>query len=202
MISDPKSWFIIGPGRTGSTLLSTIIANSIDCKYVLRLPRKMMQLREGDVFHTHNIDFLPLIADHTQCIISTRDIIDSTLSKIIAEHTKIYGYWTESDITKCETMSKVRIPRNVFEREIVYRTDFFKRLDKAKPKNSIIMPYENFKNDPTIIRDILSLPVVEDNVLPMHTPRIYEEWISNWDEVCEFITEYRQGKMIQKPCII
>lgn len=93
-----KNWLVLGPGRTGSmcivTLISTVmyeiyhnLADSDSSTIVDYIPN-------GKVIHSHNLNDLTRITATTEIILSIRNPAETSMSHVIRQHmgkTHLFG---------------------------------------------------------------------------------------------------------------
>jgi hypothetical protein len=183
------SWIVISPGRTGSGVICAALYNIYsknspnNLKFhhagiVNHLPMKYL-----DLVHTHKIDDLNLALEDTQCVLSTRNMVESALSFCIQPH---IGYW---HVYKHDNIPSINIKPFVLNIDDFFyhynnAVQFFKTIGNKLQKNTIVIDYEEFCNDTNNISNILGYGVELNSIkLPIKNPGMHKDWILNWDEI-------------------
>ena len=183
--NNTDSWIVISPGRTGIRLICASLQNiyNNNLKFHHAGINNHLPMKYLDLVHTHIIDDLDLILEDTQCILSTRDMVESALSFCIQPH---IGHW--------HIFKHYNIPNIIIKPFILNINDFFhhynrvvqffKTIDNKLQKNTIIIDYSEFCNDINNIPKILGYEVELDIVkMPIKNPGKYSDWILNWEEI-------------------
>jgi len=184
-------WAIIGPGRTGSKVIVDYVKNyyahnNIFLNY--QSPKiKVTKPIEGCIIHTHQVDSYPILRDsNTKIIISTRDMVDSSLSWCIQ---KYIGAW---HLYTMYQYSNVKI--TAFELDF---TEFYGHYDASLRfyrtlqneciqynPNVVVIDYTKFESNSNAILTLLD---IEDGGSfkrkPLKNPGSPEAWISNWHNI-------------------
>ena len=181
-------YIVLGPARTGSILLTTIISNFYknDCEVIFyettRLP--VIDLSKNYIIHTHSKDILDQIAidpKYITLVISKRkDIFSSVMSAIIASRTKEYYSYTDNTVEPfsitCSEFFKIFI-----DRYLKWYNDINFSLNYHKIAT---IYYEDFINNYSNVGTILNLPYIESyNISSTKSPYNYKDVILNWPEL-------------------
>ena len=181
-------WAVIGPGRTGSKLIVDCIRNAYSInntplRYIW--PTEPVTIVEGSIIHNHNIDTLSILENtKTKIIISTRDMVESSLSWCIQEHTGKWHLYSLNEWLNVK-ITPFKLDLNRFYQKYHGATIFYKKLAQnfMQNKELLIIDYSEFKNDPTRILKLIGLD--DQNILrkPFKNPGSPETWISNWNDI-------------------
>ena len=99
-IKEKDTWIVVGPGRTGSFLITLGISavysfNDIQLQW-LTSTKELPKKSSGIIVHTHESDCQKIRS--ANYILSYRDPCETVLSKIIAERTKVFHYWSNDQL--------------------------------------------------------------------------------------------------------
>jgi len=193
-LSKNDSWIILGPRRTGSKLISNLIAQAYNDKNMSLKEYDardiIKEIEVGEIWQTHDPRIVKDLWDETQLIVNTRNIIDISLSWFKAKEAKVYHLW-ESNPKLIRKLEK-SVPKfnldilelKVFIREII---DWHNIVVKYNP-DCICIDYSQFEHDPKNIYKMLDMDVPKNYYSPIRkTPGSNEDWIKNWAEVKKFI---------------
>ena len=195
-----KSWLIVSPGRTGSKTIVNSIRYYALCKYNSKInyvgPNEISKpIKSYDIVHSHNPKWLNEINDNTKVIISSRDMIESTLSWCIVP--KINYLDGEYHFYPYKISSIVKfnlINNNVKNKFYVDPTHFLsiyydivKFYKETQIKDSYhILDYSEWADQPSTILRKLNYDIdVPEKFLPLKNPGPHSDWIENWEEILE-----------------
>jgi hypothetical protein len=196
--SSKDNWIVVGPGRTGSKVIVDTIEKI--CRQLLIFPElkgpnhDIQKLEPGKIYHTHRQTALVLQQTQpvTKCILSTRDLVDSSISWCIQPY---IGEWHLHPFVHRALISQLNenIPAFYLDPKLFihyYETTklFYQEIRNFDLSNVIIIDYTDFQNNIEIIAKILDYPQFPIKNRPVKNPGSPEQWISNWDEI-ELITK-------------
>lgn len=195
------------PGRCGSMLASRIIWHA----YFAKNPSNGIHFAyhnddpyygNANVIHAHSYKLFNTILDY-QKIVMSRPIIDSVLSRMIANITKIEHVSLNEKVETLDLNSKFEIPISTFAFQCNRFNDAYTAVDNAIDKNYQIIRYNDIKDSPIKILDQLNDPSPIDykmltaDKLPIKMPVSSFERITNIQEVIDFYTslnlKYKNG---------
>ena len=189
--SPSDNWIVTGPGRTGSK----VIVDSIEkiCRQLktiteIRDPNYIINILEpGKIYHSHTPSHLQYRQEVSRFILSTRDLVDASLSWCIQPY---IGEWhiypvkhRELRIQLEENIPTFYLDPALFMHYYDYAKTFYQEAVKYDLSNVVIIDYSIFQNDTTNIAKILNYPLFPIRGLPVKNPGSPEQWISNWDEI-------------------
>jgi hypothetical protein len=190
-----KSWLVVGPGRTGSQVITMSIHSLY--KYDFSIIDKVgpndavRPIKPFDVIHTHNPAWLNQVNENTEVIISTRNPIESALSWCILPKLGKYHFYIHNkeyiSEFKSVEINKFYLDPDDFLK--VYSTiiNFYKQL-QLKDRYRII-DYSEWSNDTKQIFRRLDINVDEHikylRYLPIRNPGSPAKWIENWEDISE-----------------
>lgn len=180
------SWMVLSSGRTGSGVICAALHNiysknlSTNLKFHHAGIVNHSPMNHLDLVHTHKIDDLDLILEDTQCILSTRNMVESALSFCIQPHIGHWHLYKNDNVT----ITPFELDINNFFHHYNNAVRFFENVGSILPKNTIVIDYEEFRNDTNNISRILGYTAVLDEIkLPIKNPGMHSEWILNWEEI-------------------
>ena len=93
--SDPNFNVIVcGPGRTGSVFITSIFTTVTKLTPYQRLHNHNQEpMKAQECLHSHDIEDIKLMNEHTFFIASKRNMIDSTFSHQIAKSQDVWRYY-------------------------------------------------------------------------------------------------------------
>lgn len=189
-INKTEKWVITGPMRTGSTVITNFLhlcyAEKTVHTPIYHFDFELDISPPNSIIHCH-ANKLPFAAYDGNVILSYRDPFESAISLCIQP--KI-GAW---HLTKKEydqiTINRFYLRPMDFLTHFIDTINWYYNLDPAILENSIIIDYENFKNNPNdSLSSILNLPKLSDKMLEYFTvknPGSPDLWIENWEEICQ-----------------
>jgi hypothetical protein len=198
ILSENDKWLVLSPGRTGSKII-------IDCLYssyreanlpiVYLTPREeITEIPALAIGHSHSISSLCHLDKNVRVVLSTRDMVESALSWCIYPKIgKFHLYPTHHQVRIDELQE--HIPSFHLTKEDLYRRyrhikAFYDILATMPIEFTEIIDYENIKNDPAKVYDILGVAKpTRYKQMAIKNPGTYEQWITNWDEISELIVK-------------
>ena len=159
-----KKYIIYSPRRTGSTLIAKILEfyyRELRNSGLLKgknIPRKIISW-EGQVtsfntyddfsiYHTHDIDFFSNAPDKFVKILSTRSILDSVLSLLLALETNVWHF--DDQISKVDYVERYQnkqfyLRAEDFRHHVIEYDQLFCRANQVikNSKNSMVLSYHN-----------------------------------------------------------
>ena len=175
---------ILTPGRTGSTFIAESIShenirpfgdsNTIVDKNSINNLDKIINITNienlnfglGEVWHSHNLNSLNFVDDTTRLIISTRSILDSTISHEVAKLTKIFHFKnTDNDINRQRktTLEKIKsfeiAPADFINRYNIIKYWYMacKKVIDSRSMIYTVIDYSEFEADNTKLFQLLNL---------------------------------------------
>lgn len=175
---------ILTPGRTGSTFIAESIShenirpfgdsNTIVDKNSINNLDKIINITNienlnfglGEVWHSHNLNSLNFVDDTTKLIISTRSILDSTISHEVAKLTKIFHFKnTDNDINRRRktTLEKIKsfeiAPADFINRYNIIKYWYMacKKIIDSRSMIYTVIDYSEFEADNTKLFQLLNL---------------------------------------------
>lgn len=159
------SFIVAGPGRTGSTLVSTYIERIL----------KLIDHPNQFVLQTHDFR-LQLDPSIPVILVKRKDLFAHTLSGVIADHYNEWTEYTNKDGTFVADGS-------IFKNKYVWNLRWFEAFDHFTAYQSTTeIFFEDFIVDPTLISKAAGLP---DHDIPVETEKspYRPERIENLDEI-------------------
>lgn len=188
------SWIVIGPGRTGSLVIIETIRRIYDSQIKIQLQyRDPNDLKEkiepGQILHTHQIESLSLMNANTFCILSTRNVIESSLSWCIRPYIGEWHLWEGNSDSRYHGIDPFYLDKREFLKYFNRMIDFYNTI--VLPKSTIIIDYSQFQDNPSKLLPLLGFnyELSVDKYLPIKNPGSYADWIINWDEISEMIKD-------------
>ncbi len=203
ILSENDKWLVLSPGRTGSKIIvdclySSYRAANLPIKYIT--PNKeISEFPALAISHSHSIDSLHHIDTNVRVVLSTRDMVESALSWCIYPKIGNFHLYPAHHQVKIDELQE-SIPAFHLTKEDLYRSyrhikAFYDMLATMPTQFTAIIDYEDIKNDPAKVYDILGVTKpVRYKQMAIKNPGTYEQWITNWDEISEFI-----AKLERKP---
>jgi len=197
VLSENDKWLVLSPGRTGSKII-------VDCLYSsyrainLRMNNIMphdtvTKIPDLSICHSHAISSLSLIEQDVKMVLSTRDMVESALSWCIYPKIGKFHLYPSHHQSRIDELRE-HIPSFYLDKGDLfwkYRTikTFYDSLSTNILTQSTIIDYETIKEDPNRVYDILNIPKPDKYYqMAVKNPGTHEKWISNWDEISEFIS--------------
>jgi hypothetical protein len=169
--------------RTGSQIICKLLSESLKITPKLRNnDDNKRPMEAGEILHSHMYNDVTLGNNDTLYILNTRNMVESTYSRLIALYTNKYNYFNfnKNEITPfiCDLKDFKKIYGDCLH--------FYTNLKPILPTNTIRIDYSEFQYDIKNILRILKIPVVfyKANKVPnIKTPGTYRDWIINFDEI-------------------
>jgi len=203
VLGENDKWLVLSPGRTGSKII-------VDCLYSsyraagLRVNHIMphdevTEIPDLCICHSHAISSLSFVDQTVKIVLSTRDMVESALSWCIYPKIGKFHLYPSRNQDRIDELQESIPAFRLDEGDLFwkYRTikTFYDSLSADTLMKSTIIDYEDIKNDPTVACDILDIPKPDRyQQMAIKNPGTYEQWITNWDEISEFI-----AKLERKP---
>jgi hypothetical protein len=198
ILSENDKWLILSPGRTGSKMI-------VDCLYSAyreaNLPIKTImpqelvtEIRPLTICHSHSISSLSLINQNVKVVLSARDMVESALSWCIYPKLGKFHLYPVRHQTRIEELQE-SIPAFYLPKEDLFWKyknikTFYDSLAADVLARLTIIDYEDIKNDPAKVYDILGVTKpARYNQMAIKNPGTHEQWITNWDEISKFIAK-------------
>jgi len=195
IISDNDKWLVLSATRTGSTLIVDFIRSVYECnlKTIHFIPHGMHDRDEYFVKHSHDLKDYFLFKDDPliKIVISTRDIIESSLSWCIAKRHKIFYHYDKSHKPTME-------PFVLDPNELLYTYSKLKEfyIGITDIDNHFIIDYDNFRDDPKNLFRLLDLEKYANSTqlkLPIKNDP-YHIFIKNWNEIDKLSNTLKNNK--------
>ena len=197
-IEEGDTWLVIGPGRTGSKVIIDFIRAvywraGINIRYFD--PNQNINDACG-AFIKHSHYFEDLSYQYKYIVYSKRDPVESALSWLIQKkivHWHLYVGRHDYIIDKgIDFVKPFYMPVDEFLTRYNLVNWFYKEVNL--PKHAKIIEYNNFKDDPYLLFDILD---IEEKFtlerLPVKNPGEHKQWILNWEEIELEISKLRNA---------
>ena len=194
VITDNDSWVVLGPTRTGSTVILSCIIKSYSAKKIqlkfFGTDSKLVPVPPRSIWHYHDLNILNYKNDNTNVVISTRDPVESALSYCIVEQ---FGHWhLQRENTKLIFNITRKVPKYTISKSM-----FLDRLASINtwydlvPEHFLRIDYSAFEHNISNVYKILDIPIPSNDtdITIMKNPYLLKEWILNWDEISEVIKE-------------
>lgn len=198
ILSENDKWLVLSPGRTGSKII-------IDCLYSsyreANLPIEYLTPREEiteipalAIGHSHSINSLSHLDKTVRVVLSSRDMVESALSWCIYPKIGNFHLYPAHHQDRIDELQE-SIPAFYLTKEDLYRRyrhikAFYDILATMPIEFTAIIDYENIKNDPAKVYDILGVTKPSRyKQMAIKNPGTHEQWITNWDEISEFISK-------------
>lgn len=210
-ITDINRWVVHGPRRTGSTVTFKIIQNIYK-----RLgkttkiygdmhgqPFPIQELSPFDIVHTHDIENLKLLDANSACIISIRDMVETTFSLAIMRtnsQAHIKAVYSNNNYVPVVEKSKPKISINPEKFKDYYRhvLKFYNRVNRsaivAEHPNMLFIGYKDFSADINLLPPIMGFKLkspLTNLVIPMKNPS-YKDRIENYKELVKISEEFER----------
>jgi hypothetical protein len=189
-------YLVLGPGRTGSVMLSRMIEQGLDLTYK-DVPNfttstecqswitANISAEQNYVLHTHT-KFICDVIDPSQTVLilsKRRNLFDSVMSEQVAVHTRQWNSYT--------TLSPkpVTISKFLFASRFRRLLTWYDSIDYTKNWANIVeLYYEDLvEHGHTIVAESLAAPDYNLTVpiTGKQSLHSYRDWISNWEELKE-----------------
>ena len=203
ILSENDKWLILSPGRTGSTLIITCLESSY---HEVNLYLNFIRFRQGivnpDLYvcQSHVPSSLSLVEKDAKVVLSTRDMVESALSYCIYPKIGQLHLFPSRHENRISQLQE-KIPAFYLSSEDLfwrYRKikEFYDSLSTKLEQITTIIDYKDIKNDPAAVYSILNIPNPNNySRLPIKNPGTYEQWITNWDEISEFVVKLERDPL-------
>lgn len=177
----------MSPGRTGSLLILSFLSNVAKVTPIVRYDTDNIgPLKPKEILHSHTPEDVHLANQDTFFILSTRNLIDCTYSRIIGRHTNRWRYYQNRG-----TVNPFTITIEDYLSAYNFTVNYYKALKPILPNSILRIDYNEFADDSTKLIKILNLPEISykfanKSHIPTKTPGTYQTWIINYDEINEF----------------
>ena len=199
-------YLLWGPGRTGSILYSTLINSYINAQTGEIDNIRFIQTGETPIWdkpivHTHMVDLTSFAPDDFQRIVTTRSLLDTTLSVLLAEHVNKHTISTDKDreeYVNRYTDYRFDIDPIKFFHRLSSDSRNYKRVFTQLKKdnvNYIELDYETYAFDYKAFYEKLGLSweYNSDNILVNHKMPVNKfKIISNLTEIVELYTNIKK----------
>lgn len=189
-MSGLESWLIVSPGRTGSLTIVRAIYQlyNFDFSKINYISPNFepKDIKPFDIIHSHNIEWLNYVADHTTVIVSTRNPIESALSYCILPEIGTYHFYPfkKEDVEKVNSfkIKKFYLDTEKFLETYKSCISFYNKI-KLK-KNYKVLDYSQWNENPKSIAKLLGLNLDLDlKHLTLKNPGKHKDFILNWEEI-------------------
>lgn len=184
-------WAVLSPGRTGSKVIVDCIRNSYvhqNIDLIAFTPDSTAEINRGaTLIHSHQCDIYQQLREaNYSIVVSTRDMVDSTISWCIQKHLGAWHLYSKDDYFNIKIEPFVLNMETFYEYydvAIVFYRSMTKSLLQYNSKVKII-DYNEFENDHTVIYELLDLPMPSFEMsVPLKNPGSPESWIKNWHDI-------------------
>jgi hypothetical protein len=208
---DINKWVVLGPRRTGSTVTYKIVQNIYKrlgkttkiYGDVHGQPFPITELKPFDVVHTHDVENLKLLDINTACIISIRDMVETTFSLAImrtnstAHIRSVYTNNNYIPVTE-KVKPKISIDPDKFKEYYRHVLKFYNRINRneivAQHPNMLFIGYKDFSADINLLPPIMGFKLkspLTNLVIPMKNPS-YKDRIENYKELNKISEEFER----------
>jgi hypothetical protein len=188
---------LMSPGRTGSLLILSFLSSVAKITPIVRYDRDNLEpLKPKEILHSHTPEDVKLSNKDTLFILSTRNLIDSTFSRIIGRKTNRWRYYRSEG-----SIQPFHVSIDDYLNAYKFSLDYYNTLQYYLPKKYIRVDYSQFSDNAENLLDILNIPKISykfasKNLIPTKTPGTYRDWIINYDEVNAFAQTLKQNPPI------
>ena len=133
-------------------------------------------------------------------MLSTRDMVESALSwciypKIGRFHLYPTRHQNRIDELK-ESIPSFHLPKGDLFWKYRHIKAFYDSIATTPMQLTASIDYEDIKNDPATVYDILDVakPIAYTQ-MAIKNPGTHEQWITNWDEIVEFIAKLERNPL-------
>lgn len=178
---------VSSPSRTGSVFIATVFYRISKIAPIYReFYQNEKEMGPKECLHSHDPKDVFLCNEHTLFIVSKRNMIESTFSNLIGQHTGKWRHYKDNTIdVKPFYMSIDNFMFKYNQCKIYYET-----LKPNLPFGSLVIDYNDFKDDNAKLFDILQISKQhlkffpnKEQRYPIKTPGTYKDWIINYDEI-------------------
>jgi len=176
---------LLTPGRTGSTCILKLYSEISTITTKVRKHRdNIYPLSKNEILHSHTVSDVNLANENTIFIVSKRNLIETTYSRIIGTETQKWAYFQN------EPIKPFYSTKEFFLQAYKGIYDFYDELRPLLPGHTIHVDYKDFSDDFTKLFDILqvskmNLKFAKNKLIPVKTPGSYRDWILNFEELDE-----------------
>jgi hypothetical protein len=178
---------LMGPGRTGSVTIVYYFSKVLGITPIVRNEDENVKpLMARQILHSHTPEDVRLANENTMFVLSTRDLVETAFSRLIARKTNRWRYIRNTGKVR-PFLTTISDFRDAYDYGLVY----YRRLKLLLPENVLRVDYDQFKDNDKNLLSILNIPeqnyvFANKNGLPTKTPGSYRDWIVNFDEINEF----------------
>jgi len=203
ILSENDRWLVLSPGRTGSKIIVDCLYSSyreanLQIEYLS--PREeITEIPVLAIGHSHSINSLLHLDKNVKVVLSIRDMVESALSWCIYPKIGNFHLYPNHHQSKIDELHE-SIPSFHLTKEDLYSRYrhikvFYDILATTPVQFTAVIDYEDTKNDPAKVYDILDITKPTSyKQMAIKNPGTHEQWITNWDEISEFI-----AKLERKP---
>jgi LPS sulfotransferase NodH len=189
-------YLVLGPGRTGSVMLSRMVEHGLDLVYA-DMPNFTTKLEchfwiksninpaQDYVLHTHSKFICDVItpASTTLILSKRRNLFEIVMSEQVANCTRQWNTYTNIK-PQPVTISKVQ-----FIRRHQRLVEWYDSVDLNKDWSNVVeLHYEDLvEQGHAIVKDKLAIEQYNQSapITGKQSPHKYQDWISNWEELKE-----------------
>jgi len=204
ILSENDKWLVLSPGRTGSKIIVDCLYSSyraVDLRVNHIMPQQeITEIPALTICHSHSISSLSLIEQDVRVVLSTRDMVESALSWCIYPKIGRFHLYPTRHQTRIDELRE-RIPSfHLLKEDLFWKyrnvKAFYDSIATTSMHLTSIIDYEDIKNDPSAVYDILdvSKPTTYKQ-MAIKNPGTHEQWITNWDEIAEFIAKLERDPL-------
>ena len=203
VLSENDKWLVLSPGRTGSKLIVDCLYSSYraaDLRVNHIMPHdEVTEIPDLCICHSHAISSFSLIEQDVKVVISTRDMVESALSWCIYPKIGKFHLYPSRHQDKIEELQESIPSFYLHKGDLFWKyrhiKAFYDSLRSDVLLQSTIIDYEDIKNEPTLVCDILNIPKPDRyQQMSIKNPGTPEQWITNWNEISDFV-----AKLERKP---
>jgi len=178
---------LMGPGRTGSVTIVYYFSKVLGVTPIVRNEDENVKpLMARQILHSHTPEDIKLANKDTMFVLSTRDLVETAFSRLIARKINRWRYIRNTGVVKPFVATK-----DEYLDAYNYGLDYYKKLKPLLPENVLRIDYSQFKEDDKNLLAILNIPeknyiFAKKDVRPTKTPGTYSDWIINFDVIDNF----------------
>jgi hypothetical protein len=186
--SAQDSWVVISSGRTGSMVIVDTIRGAyrehgIQLKYIP--PDKPIdeKIPSGVIIHSHTPNVVFFSDTHTRVVISTRDVIEASLSFCIKPHIGSWHLYKNNISRYVELLDNITpfvLDPEIFIKVVRDTSSLNLEIAKCTTCEAVLIDYTNIDDICSLLG--LSMHSKPDR-LPIKNPGCPEKWILNWNEI-------------------
>jgi hypothetical protein len=197
-ISNPNlNILLMTPGRTGSHM---IIHFFKDMTKIARTYREHYEnysiLEDRMIQHSHNPKDIFLANDNTYFILNIRNMMETVISKKIAQHIKTFVHYSENI-----NISPIDFTIEEYLQMYVNLKNYYIDISRLIPDNTKIIDYIEFKDNIYNLINIFNIPRKKllgynRQLLAIKTPGSHKDWILNYDEIMKLSESLEQDPLV------